>query len=474
VISTYVAAVFFCAASVLVGHAFLGLAGARSWGWLEPGVGFGLLIGVGGGGAWAFGGGLVVTMALLALVVAAVVGWVRSRPTVVGWRAAVATCALVLAALALPFLVAGDWGLLGGAPSLPENVLGPAALAEALARIPGVSPAQAFQGELLAIVALSGLTALGAIGHLGAKRRVVGACMVALAYLSVCSFLAAAAWTMAEALFVLTTAVALLQVERGRADGTAVAGNVSRWGIGLALAIGVGVFFSNSVAGLVWPAVIATRWSVNRRESWGRLRPRALARALRTPTALLLLAAVAGLALLAAFVVPFSVDRLATADAAAVAPAAGLGIWPHESFVLEGGYGVEDWLATLLAGAVILLSVLWWLSRREAAIPISFGVSSIIYLLQPLFAQDYTRAQALAVVAPLAMLVAVRPLLEELGGDATPSRPRPPGLRRPDPPLPPRAVWAILAVAFIGAAAYSSGLALTADPPEPAAADASR
>ena len=45
----------------------------------------------------------------------------------------------------------------------------------------------------------------------------------------------------------------------------------------------------------------------------------------------------------------------------------------------------------------------------------------MIYFLAPLFSGEYSSAQALAIVAPLAMLVAVRPLLEETGAEATPA-----------------------------------------------------
>jgi hypothetical protein len=91
---------------------------------------------------------------------------------------------------------------------------------------------------------------------------------------------------------------------------------------------------------------------------------------------------------------------------------------------------------------------------------VAFGVSSVIYLLQPLFEQEYARAQALAIVAPLAMLIALRPLLEELRGDATPRVRARPASVLPELAEPPRMDWALLAVLFIGAAAYSSGLAL--------------
>jgi hypothetical protein len=486
ILQAYVVALSICAASLLVGRVALALAGQRKWCWLEPGIGFAVLVGTGGAVAWASGSSAASSAALLGAVLLATILAARlPRSAETDWRQAAAVAALLLAAMALPFLAAGHWGLLGlenltpqaqwagwlhhgGTAPPAENVLGPVALADTLARVPGIELGQALQGELFAVVTLAGLTAIGAFGNLGGPRRALAACMVAIAYLSASFLTLAALPIVAEALLVLTAAVALVQVERrivkppfGEEQSALESTSAATVA---ATAIGAGIFFSNSVAGLVWPVAIAARWSLNRPEVRARLRPGALPALLVSPAVVVALLVVAALALLAAWVVPFSVSELAAAGTGEpVSPFAGLGIWLHGTYVLDG-YGAEDWAAGLVAAGTLTLAVVWWLRRRETAAPVAFGVSSVIYLLQPVFANQYTRAQALAMVAPFAMLVAIRPLLEESGASATPPRRGPAAGRRPARPRSGRTAWALLAIVYIGAAVGSSGLALTQAP----------
>ncbi|HET7590484.1 MAG TPA: hypothetical protein VFK14_09950, partial [Solirubrobacterales bacterium] len=114
IVQAYVVAVSICAASLLVGRVVLALAGQRTWCWLEPGIGFAVLLGAGGAAAWASGSAAASSAALLAAVLlAAIVAMRLPRPGQGDWRQAAAVAALLLAALALPFLAAGHWGLLG-------------------------------------------------------------------------------------------------------------------------------------------------------------------------------------------------------------------------------------------------------------------------------------------------------------------------------------------------------------------------
>jgi hypothetical protein len=493
-IQTYLAAVSICAASLLVGNALLALAGWQSWSWLEPGLGFAALMAGGGVVSWASGNGAAVAATLIVLLLAAAAmslrrrrGWPTGR-----WQAA-AVAALVFAALALPFAVAGHWEMLAdqgvtaqlhgaewlqGTAARPtaDNVLGPESVAVAVGAIPGVQLEQAFLGELFAVAVLSGLTALGAVGHLDPARRTLAASMVALAYLSACFFVLAAIRTTVEALFVLTVGVALLQVERrmaaGESPGAGPPGEKAPWRTALApAALGAGAIFSNGIVGLLWPAAIVARWSLNRPAVRRALRPRSLPALLRRPGVGIALVLLASLALLAISLAPSGLNRFATTSLGApVSPIAALGIWPHDSYPLQGGYGFADWAAAMVAVTAVVIALLWWLRRREAAVPVAFGVSSVIYLLQPLFEGQYTRAQALAIVAPVAMLIAVRPLLEETGARATPLRRVGPLTRRRASPTLRRLAWTLLATAFIGAAAYSSWLAL-AHPALPSLAD---
>jgi hypothetical protein len=100
-------------------------------------------------------------------------------------------------------------------------------------------------------------------------------------------------------------------------------------------------------------------------------------------------------------------------------------------------------------------------------VPIALGACVALYLASLPFSGDYSRAKALMIAAPLAMLLAVRPLLVELrrppAEDKLGSEPR------RDSPWAPlaRLAWATLAIAFIGGAAYSSLLVLRDAPVGP-------
>ena len=129
--------------------------------------------------------------------------------------------------LSIPFAVSGRWGLLGvgfnndlglhlawaewlrsGFGPAPEAgyPLGPHALADAVAAVPGIGLGQAFVGEILAIGILTALTALAALPGLGPARRVLGAVLVAASYLAASYYAQGAFKETAEALFVLAVA----------------------------------------------------------------------------------------------------------------------------------------------------------------------------------------------------------------------------------------------------------------------------
>ena len=239
-IGTYASAALICAASLLVGRALLALAGRDSWSWLEPAVGFGAAITVAGFFARMPGHGTTATVALAVMVVLAALQ-LRRRP----YRAPGAlseglpVAVVLFLALSIPFAVSGRWGLLGegfnndlglhlawaewlrsGFGPTPDSgyPLGPHGIAVAVATLPGIGLAQAFIGEIFAIGVLTGLTALAALGRLGAVRRVFAATLVALPYLAASYFAQAAFKEMAEALFVLAFALSLHALDCRRAD----------------------------------------------------------------------------------------------------------------------------------------------------------------------------------------------------------------------------------------------------------------
>jgi hypothetical protein len=490
-IGTYASAVLICGASLLVGRALLTLAGRRAWSWLEPGVGFAAIITVAGLLARAPGHGTGASLGVLALVVVAGAIVFRERGyEVAGVLRAGAPVAIVIAAvLAIPFAVSGHWGLLGvgfnndlglhlawaewlrsgfGPTPEPGYPLGPHGLAVATAVVPGINLAQAFIGEIVAIGVLTGLTAIGALGEMRPARRVLTAVLVALPYLAASYFAQAAFKETAEALLVLTFVVFLL------APGALPAGSWQRLRFALpVLALLGGIFFSYSFAGVAWPVAIAALWSLTLPAVRRALRPKALLRFLLRPLTLLALVVLAGLAVLA-LVGPFgfagSFNKVAGSNTyGPVSPIETLGVWWSSNYRLDAvGSAALPGLAGAIAVVALLVGVAWWVQRREATVPIALAASAVLYLVSLPFSGDYSQAKALMIAAPLAMLVAAKPLIWEF-----PSLSR---RRAENGPISPgigpsagawRVGWAVLGVAFVGGAIYSSLLALRDAPVAP-------
>jgi hypothetical protein len=493
-IGTYASAALICAVSLLVGRALLSLAGRRTWSWLEPAVGFGAVLTVTGALARAPGHGTSATLGVAILIVAAalVVWWTRPHSAPGALRAGLPAALAILVALAIPFLVSGRWGLLGvgfnndlglhlawaewlrsgfGPAPDPGYPLGPHGLAVATAAVPGLGLGQAFVGEIVAIGVLTGLTALGALAEMRPGRRILAAAMVALPYLAASYFAQAAFKETAEALFVLAFAIFLLE------PGGLPGGAWARLRLALPpLALAGGIFFSYSFAGIAWPLAIGVLWSLTLAPVRQALRPRSLLRFLLRPATLLTIIVLAGLAVVATVVGPFgfasSFNKVAGSNTyGPVSPIELLGVWPTSNYRLDAVGGAH---LTGLAGAIAVLALLagvaWWVRRGELTIPVALGACAALYLVSLPFSGDYSQAKALMIAAPLAMLVAIRPLLTELGGRRAekltgaqqigPSASRFGGLVRVG--------WVVLAVAFVGGSVYSSFLALRDAPVGPA------
>jgi hypothetical protein len=485
-IGTYASAALICAASLLVGRALLSLAGRRSWSWLEPAVGLAAILTVTGVLARAPGHGTSVTLGLVVLLaVAALLVWRLPYEAPGALRAGLPVVLIIVFALSIPFAISGRWGLLGvgfnndlglhlawaewlrsGFGPVPDTgyPLGPHGLAVATAAFPGIGLGQAFLGEIIAIGVMTGLTALGALRQMGAAPRAVAAALVALTYLAASYFAQAAFKETAEALFVLAFAVGLFDLDRRRAENTPIWGEIGPsagfWGwVRLALpplALAGGIFFSYSFAGLAWPIAIVALWSLTQPPVRRALRPRALLRFLLRPATLLAIVVLGGLAVVLTIVGPFGFahgfNKVAGSNTyGPVSPIETLGVWPAGNYRLNAAGGAQlPGLAGAIGVLALLVGVAWWAWRRELAIPVALGATAVLYLASLPFSGDYSQAKALMIAAPLAMLVTIRPLLTEVGGR---------GLVRVG--------WAMLAIAFIGGAVYSSFLALRDAPVGP-------
>jgi hypothetical protein len=496
-IGTYASAALICAASLLVGRAILGLAGgdgARAW--LGPAVGFGAVLSVTGLLARAPGHATSATVGLVTLiVVAALLLWWRPRRGEGGGllREGLPVGLLVALILSIPFAVSGRWGIIGvgfnndlglhlawaewlrsGLGPAPEAgyPLGPHALAAAVAAVPGIGLGQAFVGEIFAIGILTALTALAALGDLGPGRRMLAATLVAIPYLGASYFAQGAFKETAEALFVLAFAVYLHDLDRRRAEG-AHEWDLPGWAGALPalipLALVGGIFFSYSFAGLAWPVAIVVLWGATVPAVRGALRPRALLKTVRQSAIALTIFALALLVVLTvvgpyAFIHGF--NRVAgTNTYGPVSPIEALGVWPASSYRLNAAGGAQlTGLATAIAALAVILGAAWWLRRRRLAVPLALAACTLLYIAAVAGSGEYSQAKALMIAAPLAMLIAIRPLLFEAGRVRGSSRMARTNTKSSGVV---RVGWAVLAVAFVGGAIYSSLLVLRDAPVGP-------
>jgi hypothetical protein len=502
-IGTYASAALICAASLLVGRALLSLAGRSAWSWLEPAVGFAAILTVTGALARAPGHATTAAVGLVALLaVAAVLWWRLPYGSGGAVRRGLPVAIVVLLVLSIPFAVSGRWGFLGvgfnndlglhlawaewlrsGLGPAPEAgyPLGPHGLATAVAALPGIGLGQAFVGQIVAIGVLTALTALAALADLAPARRLLAATMVALTYLAASYYAQGAFKETAEALFVLAFALALRDLEfpRRRDSKWSIsplsgpsAGVVGRVGFALPyLALLGGVFFAYSFAGLAWPIAILALWSLTLPEVRRALAPRALLRLLLRPAVLAGLLTLAGLAAVLSLVGPFGFvhgfNRVAGSNTyGPVSPVEALGIWPTPNYRLDAPGGAHlTGLAGAISGLAVALGIAWWVRRRDLAVPIAVGACAVLYLVSLPFSGDYSQAKALMIGAPLAMLVAIRPLLSELprrrAAKSSISR-----LSGPSAGVG-RVGWGVLTVVFITGAIWSSFLALRDAPVGP-------
>jgi hypothetical protein len=219
-----------------------------------------------------------------------------------------------------------------------------------------------------------------------------------------------------------------------------------------------GIVFSYSIVGLAWPLATLAIWGLTIPEVRTAVSPRRVLQWLARPLGIAVSLAVVAAVLVLGVFGPFGFGKVFVQVAGAntygpTSPAEVFGFWTASNYRLEAPGGAAlPWLTTAIAVIAVLCGLIWWIRRRELAVPAALGAGALIYILNltPL-SGDYVRSKALMILAPLMMLVAVRALL---------SAPWP-GFR------PPRAAWGALAVVFLLGAAYSTFLVLRDAPVAP-------
>jgi hypothetical protein len=388
--------------------------------------------------------------------------------------------------------------------------VGPHSLAVAGAELSGGNLVSGFSGVTIAVPVIGAMTALAATRTLGRRRGALAAPLAALPYL-VASYLAQGAFKeIFAATFLLAFAIWLWDLSRGTDP---LAGGRRGWAVPGAVLV-AGMLYSYSGPGLAWIAGTIGVWA-----AIALLRSPSAALAKLRPAlpglAVALVALVVLVAPEASRILDFggsagNVANSRDAEPGALAPNRPLltragdsdagtgyapieeideddpdaaapqesrtldlfdndlgnlfgdipalemfGVWPSGDFRVEPGDGAIPapvfYLAALL-GAVALgvgLARAW--RDRDDALIAALAAALVIWVAALALSTPYTAAKALQMVAPLLMLIALRGVLRP---DFSPLRPRP-------------GLGAVLAAAFVLAAAGSSALALANAPVGP-------
>ena len=100
-----------------------------------------------------------------------------------------------------------------------------------------------------------------------------------------------------------------------------------------------------------------------------------------------------------------------------ISPIEALGIWPSGDFRLDPGAGFAPAFAFYVGGAIaaaaLLLGLVRALQAGETALASALAAGGVLYGFALVAGTPYQEAKALAIVAPMAMLIAARGCLEE-------------------------------------------------------------
>jgi hypothetical protein len=475
-LGTYAATLLACGSALLVGQTVLLACGWRHWSWLAPVVGLGPVVALAWGAVQLPGEGATALSAVLAVSATGLLVLVgRTDGVGEAVREGLPATAVTLVAASIPFIVEGRFGVLGTgfnvdmsqhlfaadwladpsgpAPGLVEQgyPLGPHGLAVAAAELGNL--VHGFGGMTIAVPVLAALCSLVVLRELPPLRRAIAAALVALPYV-VASYLAQGQFKeLLEGFFLLGFALCLHQLAAGWAAGGPPR---MRYLAAVPLAaIALGSLYSYSAPGLAWLAAAGALFAlaelVRRRR---KVAPAALVRRALLPLAVALVVLVAGAAPELGRIIDFQgnaakvarsgedgdrqFDRRAEparggeagggADARErhnddlgnlfneIPPLEALGVWPSGDFRVDPGDGaapaIAFYLGSLLGALALLLALRRWLRRGETAVPAALVGAIAIYAAAWAFSTPYAAAKAIMMIAPLAMLITVRELLD--------------------------------------------------------------
>ncbi len=451
------AAVLIVVASVVIGRTLMLLAGWRRPEWAAGAVGFAALVVVAPFAVRLPGRGLTAAILLGVITVACAIvtrratpkqGKSQPEPHPSNGRAqhmvALVVVPVVLLAASLPFLFNEGTGVLGegiytndqaaqlywadwladGFGPQPSAVsfgypVGPQALAASVSEGTGIGLVNAFNGLLIAIPALTALCALSALASLPPWRRGIAAGLTGLPFLGA-SFLAQSGFKETTmAMFVVALAVVLSLATRR--DGEEREPPPARAVIGVIALLAAASVFTFSIPGGVWFGVALPVWAIL---TWGfgkgradltRIRAEAVAHRRLLIGGAIALVALAAIALGPAGGFIDKIDDVQGSNgrlSSPVFPGEAFGVWPEGDFRIVRGEVSGSLLAAGFGGLCTLVAFAGTLKRREWALVSVLAAAAFVYAIARPFAQIHVEAKALAVLAPIAMLVTVRWLLE--------------------------------------------------------------
>ncbi len=519
--SALLAGALIVAASLLLGSAVMAIAGLPRHSPVGPAAGISALLVICGIAVKLPGHAVTAAAVTGVALIACFVVFGRTRVPAgavrIGAIVAVLGAALVVA---IPFAASGRVGILGQglvnddmashllftewigshAGPTPDLIkdgypLGPHAIVAAVSKVSGASLIEGFAGLTGAIAVLLALTAYGVLGGIRGWLRVPAAVLAASPYLAA-AYLAQGAFKeplLALALLGFALGLpALRGVWSERASGTGYQSGSAGYQAGGRAAIPLGVIaagtiYNYSFPGLAWLLGAAFVWmlavAIRERDMAAsfiaglrlRDRLRRAKRAIWIGIAIPVVAALPEIFRLASFSNFKAFSPSGTGPTVGFGnlrqplnPLEAFGVWPSGEFRITPANSTTPEIAFYL-GALLALAAFAWglgraLSRRESALPSALLASTLLYLASLAVGTPYTQAKALAIAAPLILVIALRGLLSadslpgeegdipEGGGAAW----WPP---RPTRPLAGLAV-PLLTLAFAAAAAFSTLLPL--------------